>query len=170
MSSFNKERREQSYRNLSHLFNTFRASLNPHIDVEALAELGVDVSVADLHEETARGGPYYMPISQSRLQSLDQRPEFDPGFSLDDDQWNSSDGCTLLRAFYEQMTESRDGSLFRAYEKTKWCLKWSELDIWFLATEVDVVSGVGRGAQLSEGSMKTGTVQLQIPLDSLTGR
>jgi hypothetical protein len=41
---------------------------------------------------------------------------------------------------------------------------------WFLATKVDVVSGVGRGAQLSEGSMKTGTVQLLIPLDSLTGR
>jgi hypothetical protein len=53
--------------------------------VEALAELSVDVSVADLHEETAQGGPYYMPISQSRLQSLDQRPEFHPGFSLDDD-------------------------------------------------------------------------------------
>jgi hypothetical protein len=96
--------------------------------VEALAELGVDVLVADLHEETVRG-PYYTPISQSRLRSLDQRPEFDPGFSLDDDQWDSSDGCTLLRAFYEQMTESRDGSLFRAYEKTIWCLKGSVPDI-----------------------------------------
>jgi hypothetical protein len=105
------------------------ATLNPHLDVEALAELGVDVLIADLHEETARGGPYYTPIPQSRLQSLNQRPEFDPGFSLDDDQWNSSDGCTLLRAFYEQTTESRDSSLSRAYEKTRWCLKWSVPEI-----------------------------------------
>lgn len=123
MSNFSKERREKSYIKLSHLFNNFRAILNPHLDVSTLAELGVDVSFIDLHEETARGGPYYLPISQSRLQNFHKRPLFDPGFSLEDDPWNYHDGCTLLDGFAEQMVRSREGTASRAIREKKWYLK-----------------------------------------------
>ena len=125
MSGLDKERRHLLYTKLSHLFMTFRATLNPHLDVIALATLGVDVYFIDLMEESTRGEPYYFPMSQSRLQTLEERPDFDPGFSLDDDDLYRSDGYPLLRAFYKQMTQSKNGSVFRAYEKTKWRPKWS---------------------------------------------
>lgn len=123
------ERKQQSYLKLSHMFNTFRATLSPHLDGLALAELGVDVSTNDLYDETAHAGLYYIAMSQSRLQTLDQRPNFDPGFFLEADQWNPADGCTLIRAFWEQLSGSRDNSVFSAYEKTKWSLKWSVTSI-----------------------------------------
>lgn len=129
MSDLKQALCEQSYENLKQLYKTLRARLDPHLSVLALAELGVDVSMVDLYKETSRGGPYYLPMSQSRLQSLDERPNFVPGFSMDDYQWNHSDAYTLLRAFYDQMTRSGEDSLFRAYEKTKWCPKRSVLNI-----------------------------------------
>ncbi len=119
------ERRKLLYMKLSDLFMTFRATLNPHLDAITLDALGVDICFIDLSEESTRGEPYYFPMSQSRLQTLDERPDFNPGFLFDEDDWYCSDGCPLLRAFLQQMTESKNGSAFRAYEKTKWCPKWS---------------------------------------------
>ncbi len=123
MSDRRSDRRVQSYTKLKQLFHTFKDTLNPHLDVLALADLGVEIFLVDLSEETARGGPYYLPMSQSCLQALDERPEFSLTFSWNDDRWNDPDAYTLARAFSEQMTESREGTLFRAYEKTRWSYK-----------------------------------------------
>ncbi len=119
------ERRKLLYLKLSDLFMTFRATLNPHLDGTTLEALGVDVCFINLTEESTRGEPYYFPMSQSRLQTLEERPDFNPGFLFDEDDLYCSDGHPLLRAFLQQMTESRNGSAFRAYEKTKWRPKWS---------------------------------------------
>jgi hypothetical protein len=98
MSGSKEERRKQSYENLKQLYKTLRARLEPHLNILALAELGVDVSMVDLYGEAALGDPYYLPMSQSRLKSLDQRPNFDPVFSMDDYHWNYSDGYVLASA------------------------------------------------------------------------
>jgi hypothetical protein len=91
MSDLKQARCEQSYENLKQLYKTLRARLDPHLSVLALAELGVDVSMVDLYKETARGGPYYLPMSQSRLQILDERPNFVPGFP-----WMITNGTTQM--------------------------------------------------------------------------
>jgi hypothetical protein len=129
MASFCKDRRRRSYLKLSHMFNTFRATLSPYLDGVELADLGIDVLTVDLRKETVQGGPYYLPMSQSRLKALENRPDFDPGFCLEDEDWNYHDGCTLLRNLWEQLTESRDGSVFSAIEKTKWFSKLSVLHL-----------------------------------------
>ena len=120
---------QQSYAKLKHLYKTFRATLNPYFDVSALAELGVDVTMVNLHDETARGGFYYLPMSQPCLESLNERPDFDPDFCMDDHQWNQFDACTLFRAFSEQMWDSKGRSLDHAYDKTKWRPKQSVMNI-----------------------------------------
>ena len=55
MPTLIEERREQSHLRLRQLYNTFRATLNPHLDVSARAGMAVDASTVNLYEETARG-------------------------------------------------------------------------------------------------------------------
>ena len=90
------KRRFESYTKLKYLYHAFRATLNPHLDASALVNMGVDVCNADLWEETTREGLYYLPMSQSRLQSVEDRPESDIGFCMDDHQWDGRDAWHLL--------------------------------------------------------------------------
>lgn len=129
MSSFQYQRRQQSYAKLKHIFQTVRTTLNPHLDVLTLAGLGVDISMVNMREETARGGLYYLPMSQGRLEGLDERPEFEPCFCMEDHQWNWSDGHALLRAFSQQVSRSKGDSLVYAYKSTKWCPKRSVINL-----------------------------------------
>ena len=119
------DRSFESYTKLKQLFKTFQDALNPYLDSSALEGLGVDVSMVDLHDETARGGPWYLPMSQSRLEALDERPDFCPGFMMDDEKWNEPDAYVLLHAFYKQLTEPKGNSSFQAYRRTKWSPKRS---------------------------------------------
>ena len=68
-------------------------------------------------------------MSQSRLEALDERPDFFPSLMMDDEKWSESDAYVLLRAFYNQLTEPRGNSSFRAYRKTKWSPKGSVEDL-----------------------------------------
>jgi hypothetical protein len=120
-------RREELYEKLKRQFKILRATLDPHLDVGTLADNGVDVTFVDLSKETYRGGAYFIPMSQSRLESLDQRPNFDPVFSMDDYQWNYSDGYVLASALANQLLEPHEETLFRAIETTKWQQKGSAL-------------------------------------------
>ena len=72
----------------------------------ALAELGVYVFLVELHDEIAWVGPYQLPMSQSRLQTLDGRPEFNPTFMMEDEKWNDTDTYGLVGAFSQHMTQS----------------------------------------------------------------
>jgi hypothetical protein len=111
------------YKKLKAQYNHFRAVLDPHLDVGTLAENGVDVSFVDLQHETRQGGAYFLPMSQSRLESLDQRPCFNVRFWMEDEEWNYSDACVLGMALCDQLLQSKDGSLSYAVDKTKWHLK-----------------------------------------------
>ena len=113
------------YKKLKAQFNLFRATLDHHLDLGTLAENGVDVAFVDLQRETRQGGAYFSPMSQERLESLDQRPCFDVSFWMEDEEWNYSDGHILSGAFGDQMLLSVDGGLYSAIEKTKWQLKMS---------------------------------------------
>ncbi len=118
-------RRVILYEMLKEQFKILRATFNPHLDVAFLADMRIEVSFIDLHQETQDGGAYYLPMLQSRLDSLDQRPEFRISFSMDDFQWNYSDGVILCGAFSQQLLGIHAETLSRAIEKTKWRKKWS---------------------------------------------
>lgn len=113
-----EEQRTRSYRRLEYLYGTLRATFKRHLDSDLLAELGIDVSMVDLYEETEHGGPYYLPMSQIRLESFDTRPDFAPDFCMEHRPWNEGDGSRLLRELTDQLRG--DGSLFSPYEKTQW--------------------------------------------------
>lgn len=108
-----------------------RAILNPHLDVAALADNGVDVSYIDLYQETEHGGPYFLPTSQSRLETLDQRPPFDMLFSMEEVKWNYSDAHVLDQGFGSQLQESRDGGVFEAIKTIQWRIKESVISSTF---------------------------------------
>lgn len=160
-------RRFESYAKLKQLFKTFQDTLNPHLDSSALKGVGVDVSMVNLHEETAHGGPWYLPISQGRLDALDERPDFCPSFMMDDEKWNEPDAYVFLRVFHKQLTETRGNSSFRAYRKTKWSAKGSVQDLF---NPSNSQRGLGREVGWSATFVRRGTGTLQILLDSTTGR
>ena len=92
--------------------------MGPHMDTSFLEEAGLDVSFVDLCQETNQGWSFYLPMSQSRLESLNQRPNFDLSFSGDEYQWNFSDADWLHYPFLAQLARLKADSLFRAYEHT----------------------------------------------------
>jgi hypothetical protein len=116
-------RRDIMYKKLKAQFNLVSATLDPHLDLGTLAENGVDVAFVDLQRETQQGGPYFSPMSQERLESLDQRPRFDVSFWMEDEEWNYSDGHILSGALGDQMLLSVEGARYSAIEMTKWHLK-----------------------------------------------
>lgn len=118
MSHSTKLRRKKMYKKLKEQFKALRASLGAHLDVVALADDGIDVSFFDLYQETQGG--YFLPMSQSRLESLDQRPHFDASFSMEDPQWSYGDALILLSALVNQLIQPHEETLFRGIDVTKW--------------------------------------------------
>ncbi len=111
------------YEKLKGHFKVLRATLNPHLDVDALANNGVDVSFIDLLEE--RRGDYFLPMTMSRLESLDQRPAFDPCFSMEDPRWCYGYSLILIGELSDQLLKRHEETLFRGIEGTKWRQKGS---------------------------------------------
>lgn len=106
------------YRKLKENFRALRATLNPHLDVEALAADGVDVSFIDLLKE--KRGDYFLPMSQTLLQSLDQRPPFNLSFSMEEPRWSYGDGVRLLYSLADQLLKHQEETRFRGIDATKW--------------------------------------------------
>jgi hypothetical protein len=118
-------RRDIMYKTLKTQFNLVYATLDPHLDLGTLAENGVDVAFVDLQRETRQGGAYFSPMSQERLESLNQRPWFDGRFWMEDEEWNYVDGHILSGALADQMLLRVEGGRYSAIEKTKWHHKMS---------------------------------------------
>ncbi len=106
------------YQKLREHFKVLRATLNPHLGLEALAAEGVDVSFIDLLKE--KRGDYFLPMSESRLQTLDQRPPFSLSFSMEEPRWSYGDALMLLDSLGDQLLEYDEETLFRGIDGTKW--------------------------------------------------
>ena len=115
--------RDACHKRLKTQFYFLRASLDPHLELDTLAEIGIDVSFIDLHQETQEGGPYFLPMLQSRLESFDQRPDFEVCFMMEADEWNYSDAGVLNHVLFKQMIEGQENSPFRAIDQTQWRLR-----------------------------------------------
>lgn len=100
--------------------------LDAHLDDALLYELGVDHVQVDLEDETEQGGPYFLPMSQERMDNLDKRPELAITF---DDEWSSSVWCyddsdTVNMAYREQLYHSNDETAWSACGATHWKYRW----------------------------------------------
>lgn len=93
--------------------------------------------MADLYEETARGGRHYLPMSQSKLESLDQRPDFFLRFSMDDHQWNVGDASAILNAYTNQMFTTTGDRRLCAWEETKWVPRVSVVESFNFRVSLD---------------------------------
>jgi hypothetical protein len=116
-------RRDTCYNKLKVQFQFLRAVLNPHLELDTLARISIDVSFFDLHRETREGGPYFLPMLQSRLESFHQLPDFNFGFVMEGSEWSYSTAGALNYALFEQMTHGQENSLFRAIDQTQWRLR-----------------------------------------------
>lgn len=126
MPASNFPTRSQVYNRLKKGFNQFSDMMNVHLENTLLCEMGIDSMQIDLEEETERGGPYFLPMSQERMDSLNKRPEFDITF---DDEWSNSvwnfcDGDIINLEFRDQLTCSNDESSWQAYEASHWRPRW----------------------------------------------
>jgi hypothetical protein len=117
------QRRDSCYKRLKTQFYFLRAILNPHLELDTLAEIGIDVSVFDLHQETREGGTYFLPMLQSRLESFHQLPDFEVGFMMESDEWRYSNAGVLNHALFKQMLHGQGNSLFRAIDQTQWRIR-----------------------------------------------
>jgi hypothetical protein len=75
MSSSGGSTRSQVYKRLKKGFREFSDMFNVHLEDGLLREMGVDALCIDLEEETTRGGPYFLPLSQERTDSMNTRPD-----------------------------------------------------------------------------------------------
>ena len=98
---------------------------NVHLEDAMLREMRVDAVKIDLEEETIRGGPYFLPLSQEHMDSLDQRPEFRLHFGeLSPSIGWYYDADHILSAFQHQICScSDDGTYLGAWEGTRWQLR-----------------------------------------------
>jgi hypothetical protein len=111
----------QIYKRLKKGFKEFRAMSNVHLEDALLREMGVDAVKVDLEEETKQGGPYFLPMSQERMASLDQRPDFRLHFGeLSDSIWWFYDADHILTTFHDQLFQTKDETCSQAWEGTHW--------------------------------------------------
>ena len=115
-------RREQLLDELKDLFLSLRNCLASNFDDAILSEQGIDSCEFDLIEATARGGTYFRPMSQKRLDALNERPDmYKIPFWPDQGHPCIADAYMVHDAINDQLRCSRDEeSLWKAYESTQW--------------------------------------------------
>jgi len=122
MSDSNFSARRQVYKRLKKGFKQFSNMLNVHLQDAVLREMGIDPMQTDLEEETERGGPYFLPMSQACIDSLDNRPAVDIAFNDEwtDSSWNFYDGDFINLGFRGQMFSCNEENPREAYEASHW--------------------------------------------------
>ena len=122
MSPSTRPSHSEIYKRLKKGFKRVSGVYNVHLDDTLLAEMGVDYVQVNLEEETERGGPYFLPMSQARISSLNKRPEFCIEF---DDEWSTSvwdyTDTQQIHTQYEcQLYHSNDESAWNALDDSGW--------------------------------------------------
>lgn len=100
--------------------------MNAHLEDTLLCELGIDHIQVDLEDETQQGGPYFLPMSQESIDSLDKRPEFCITFDDDEDLstsvWDLSD--VVHMAIRAQLYHDNCDGCWRACDQSHWQSQW----------------------------------------------
>lgn len=114
----------ESYNLLKNLLNQFTATLNPHLDEPLLSRLGVDVSTVDVKQDIDQRATFFHPMTRSRLQALDRRPEVDVEFLLPRGRCRIQEAIVVNDAFTSQLFNTKDENVdFQAVEQSPWRLR-----------------------------------------------
>jgi hypothetical protein len=117
-------RREQLAAKIEDLFLYFQSSMVSNFDARELHYQGVDSCQFNLIEETNRGSIYFQPMSQERLNTLDERADFKELPFDEDGGWPTEDDALLVhRAIFERLYHynvGMEGDLRSVYEFTSW--------------------------------------------------
>ncbi|KAF7506618.1 hypothetical protein GJ744_011550 [Endocarpon pusillum] len=107
--------REEVYRRLKKGFNGLSGLFKIHLDDALLDEMGIDHVQIDLEQETQRGGPYFISMSQERMASFNKRPAFHVEY---DKEWSSS-----VWSFGASVDVHREyqNQLYHSNDKSPWC-------------------------------------------------
>ena len=110
------------YYRLKKAFRDLSGLLNVHLEDALLHDMGVDFTQIDLEEETDRGGPYFLPMSQACMDSLDKRRGFSLAFDdeMSDSIWDFWDANIIHREFQDQIYYNNDESTWQAWQRTHW--------------------------------------------------
>jgi hypothetical protein len=119
ISDHSMDRRRQLYAMLKETFLGLGSTLEPRMDESTLYEMGIDTTPYKLKEETEEGGMHFLPMSQTRLDTLEKRP------LVRLSRWPRK-RCSMPAAYdvhreiISQLLDSKDEDLFRAYEYSQW--------------------------------------------------
>lgn len=97
-----------------------------NIAASELFDQGVDGCPFNLVEEATWGSPYFQPMSQECVNTLDKRPDFEEIPFGEDDSWPSEGDAHWVRvAITDQLDRQKDEpedveDLWRAIEFTSW--------------------------------------------------
>lgn len=113
--------RFEVYDRLKKAFNHLSSTLRTRLTDEMLWELNIDHILVDLENETERGGPYFLPMSQDCMDSLNKRPEFAIEFDEESSSvWCFTDSDIVHMAYQSQLHDRTDDSDWRAWQGSHW--------------------------------------------------
>ena len=107
--------------------------LNHRLEDTLLRDMGVDPTQIDLEEETERGGPYFLPMSQEHLNSLGKRREMSLTFVYGDDDapprpgWDIAETDSLICEFKRELDQKVDAIDGELWEGSNWQPHWYAL-------------------------------------------
>lgn len=120
------------FNKLKEAFREFERMSDFHLNDTLLREMGVDPVLIDINEETRTGGPYFLPMSQSRLEGLEPNediklkmcdgcpiPEFDLDFP-DDEPMSIQDLRNEARYSADRIWQQLDFTMY--FLKRSWHL------------------------------------------------
>jgi hypothetical protein len=115
-------RQADVYRRLKKGFHRLSDTLSTHLDDTLLCDMSIDHIQVDLEVETRRGGPYFLPMSQERINALNKGPNVDitmeEGWS--DSVWSLSESYQVHFGFRSQLYDNIDETVWQAWENSHW--------------------------------------------------
>lgn len=124
MAAHTISRQSESYNLLKNLLCQFRATLDAHLDKTSLSSHGVDISEIDLQHETDHERLHFLPMTPTRLQQLNKRPDVDLEFDTPRGRCRIQDAIVVDGAIAGQLFNTKDDDLdFQAIEQTPWRLR-----------------------------------------------
>lgn len=113
----------ESYKKLKNLLQQFTETFSPHLDETSISRLGVELSKFDLHHETGNEDVYFLPMTQTRVKAMKERPDIDLEF-MPCERCCITDAEEVDKAISSQFFRAQDeGSDLLAHELSPWRLR-----------------------------------------------
>ena len=115
-------RQADVYRRLKKGFYGLSDTLSTHLEDTLLCDMGIDHIQVDLEDETERGGPYFLLMSQERINAINKGLNVDITMDEDwsDSVWSLSESYEVHWGFRSQLHENIDDRVWQSWENSHW--------------------------------------------------